>query len=175
MNPTIFTLSTMALLSVSGCVTYPRFAGESSRTASQLMEDFGISNEHRLVDPNRIVGNTLRSDLKVFLTDSNTVRRYFGTKGSLLTQDSGTVAYGILRIGSDGRGKGDLGTYQIVDGVFAIQMGMCSAPGRLLVTQEIHSGEMTCWTNVCLKSLPVGWEKWSCSIERGNSLRTGEE
>ena len=155
-----------------GCMTYPRLPSESSTTATQLMRDFGLDEGHTVIGPDMIVGNTLKSDIKIFITDSTVEKRYFGTAGNVFFQDEGMVAYGIIRLptGSD-FSNGDMSPYRYSQGLFYIDTGYCREPDRILITREKSESALTCWVSKCTKAVIVGWEKWNCSIESGNTLR----
>ena len=169
----IDSVRTMLLLTATcstvGCASYPRFPGESSTTAVQLMQDFGVAGRHIAVGPDLLAGNTLRCETKLFITDRTTHKRYFGNNGLLYFQRQGIVAYGFVPIPiGDDDSKGTINPYRYIDGVFVTSA--CGEPEKLLVTTQKGSGEYTCWISGCRSPTP-GWSKWDCTIESGNTLR----
>jgi len=127
-----------------------------------------------MVSVNALKGNTLRTDIKVFVTDRSIYKRYFSPTGRVFVQYDGLVAYGFLRL-PDGNSneEGDVGTYGTSNGLVVITSGSCESE-RLLITKRRNSGEYSCWMSSCLN--PAGensWAKWDCTIESGNTLRVG--
>ncbi len=164
-------LSTL-LLCIAGCASYPRFPANTSESADELMRDFGVMGEHIAVGLETLRGNTLRSEIKTFVTDKSTNKRYFGTSGRMFFQDEAMVVYGFLPLPThDKDSRGYVADYQSVRGV--IVTDLCDEPERLLITRRKVGGGYSCWLrSSCVSTTPFTiWQKWDCSIESGNTLR----
>lgn len=169
MRISIVAIYCLTIFCFGGCASYPRYPDASSVTAEQLMHDFGLAQKYEVVDLEELRGNTLRAETKVFVTDLNIQKRYFGLDGLLFFQDEGIIAYGFLPIpGRHEASEGSVNPYKMVDGV--IVTSACREPEKILVTTERGSGEYACWISGCHDPRP-SWGKWDCTIERGNTLR----
>lgn len=169
----LYVLAALALAALTGCASYPRYVEDANtEDASSLIKALGIQDEHELVAATALRGNTLRSEIKMFVTDKTIIKRYFSVAGRVFFQDDGAIAYGFLPIPSgDKKGGGDIGTYGEIKGIVIISGGSCTSE-RLLITRKKGSGEHACWLSSCKNLIPgTNWSKWDCTIESGNTLR----
>ncbi|MGZ5785226.1 MAG: hypothetical protein ACXWJM_04850 [Ramlibacter sp.] len=168
-------LAALTLIALTGCASYPRYVDDNDADdAGHLMQAFGIQGQHDVIDVSALRGNTLRSEIKTFITDRSIYKRYFSPSGRVFVQDDGMVAYGFLPLPTgDSNEKGEVGTYGTSKGVIIIASGSCKTE-QLLVTRKRGSSEYACWLSSCLNPAPGrNWAKWDCTIENGNTLRVG--
>ena len=163
----------LALL-LTGCASYPRLLEtDAIDSGTEIMRKLNIDQEYTLVGIEALRGNTVRSEIKVFITDKSVNNRYFGTDGLMFYQDEPMVAYGFIPLPTqDKDSEGYLAEYRSSNGVILTEL--CGKETeQLLVTRRRLGGDYACWLNSrCVETTPFrAWQKWDCTIESGNSLR----